>query len=445
MASILIVDDEPRMTSLIYGQLEDAGHNVVTTTKPVEALEKIAKHSFDIVITDLSMPDVNGMTILEEAQKKEGTEVIMMTAYGSAETAVKAMKQGAADYLLKPFSLDELEILVAKLVEKQKKSALSDHYEKAVVEQGAFGIFIGTSKPAQEVKAMLSKVAVTDATVLVTGRSGTGKELAARMVHDLSNRKDHPFIAVNCAALTETLLESELFGHEKGAFTGAVERKRGRFELADSGTIFLDEIAETSNGLQSKLLRVLEERQFFRVGGVDAIEVDVRVVAATNRNLKEKIEKGGFREDLFYRLNVFPVKMPGLSERQDDIDELTDHFLTAFKYPCRELADGIRQLLRKYDWPGNVRELRNVLERATILAGGEPLTREDFSLEIDDAPLVDTGSAGKTAIEGLEMAEKQMIVDALEKVGGNKTEAAKILKISRRRLYSRMKVHGINP
>jgi len=293
---------------------------------------------------------------------------------------------------------------------------------------------------------MIAKVAPTEATVLLTGKSGTGKELAARMIHELSPRKDHPFIAVNCAAITETLLESELFGHEKGAFTGAVARKRGRFELAEGGTIFLDEIAETSPAMQSKLLRVLEERQLVRVGGVDTIDVDVRVIAATNKNLKEEIAQGRFREDLFYRLNVFPIAMPNLVDRRDDVIELAEYFLKKANYPHPQLHQDVKELLLSYDWPGNIRELKNIMERAMILAGGEPLTVEHITVERDDAPLVTAPGTVNTAAEtGLENAEKQMILDALRKAGGNKTEAARLLKITRRRLYSRMKAHGIKP
>ncbi len=443
MANILVVDDEPKMTSLICGELEDSGHNVTTTVKPAEALTLIEKHSFDIVITDLSMPEVSGMQVLEKALEKEGTEVIMMTAYGTAETAVEAMKKGAADYLLKPFSLDELEILVKKLVDKQKLTSLSGHYQQ-VIEQDTEYEFIGSSSATQRVKDLVRQVAGTDASVLLTGRSGTGKELAARMVHRLSERNTGPFIAVNCAALTETLLESELFGHEKGAFTGAIARKRGRFELADSGTIFLDEIGETSPGMQTKLLRVLDERKLVRVGGVDLIDINVRVVAATNRNLKQEMEEGNFREDLYFRLNVFPISIPNLSERRDDIRQLAEHFLDRLNYSHTELPAEVASLLVRYDWPGNIRELKNVIERAVILAGGEPLSTEDFSLDVDDQPLMDTsGHAGRGVPGGLETAEKDMIVQALEKTGGNKTEAASLLKITRRRLYSRMKVHNI--
>ena len=442
MANILVIDDEPKMTSLVCGQLEDAGHKVTTSTEPREALGLIEKHSFDIIVTDLSMPEISGMQILDKGLEKEGTEVIMMTAFGTVETAVEAMKKGAADYLVKPFSLDELELIVTKIAKQQKERSLAGHY-KDEVEAVKYGRFVGSSPATEKVKKMISQVAASDSTVLLTGKSGTGKELAARMIHDLSPRKNCPFIAVNCAALPENLLESELFGHEKGAFTGAVGRKHGRFELAHTGTIFLDEIGEMPLSMQSKLLRVLEERNLVRVGGVDLIEIDVRVVTATNRDLKRAMEKGSFREDLFYRVNVFPIDLPQLIERRGDIIELAEHFLRASRFPYPGLSKDVQELLLQYDWPGNIRELRNVLERATILAGGEELSTDDFALEIDNDPLVDTGAAQGAAKEGLEMAEKQMILDALERSNGNKTEAARLLKITRRRLYSRMKVHNI--
>ena len=442
MANILVVDDEPKMTSLVCGQLEDANHTVRTTTNPKEALQLIEKHSYDIIITDLSMPEITGMDILDKGLQKEGTEIIIMTAFGSVENAVKAMKKGAADYLIKPFSLEELEILVEKLVKKQKNESLKEHY-KNVISDNSYPKFIGSSPATAKVKKMISQVAVTESSVLLTGKSGTGKEIAAKMVHELSPRKNNPFIAINCAAIAETLLESELFGHEKGAFTGAIGRKRGRFELADKGTIFLDEIGEMSQAMQTKLLRVLEENKLIRVGGIDMVEIDVRVIAATNRDLKSEIEKGNFREDLFFRLNVFPVHLPNLSDRKEDIIELSRFFLSQLNYPHLDLSKEVFELLQKYDWPGNIRELKNVLERAIILSGGEPLTYDNFSLEIDDAPLVDTGTASDSAKEGLEMMEKQMILDALDKANGNKTEAAKILKITRRRLYSRMKIYNI--
>ncbi len=442
MARILIVDDEPKMTSLLCGHLEDAGHAVTTTTKPSEALELLEKHAFDIVVTDLSMPQISGMTVLEKALEKTGTDVIMMTAYGSVETAVDAMKKGAAEYLLKPFSLDELTLVVDRLVQKQKLTALSGHYAAMEKDRSANEL-IGSSAAAQRLRQMIAQVAPTDTTVLLTGKSGTGKELAARLVHELSPRKNNPFIAVNCAAIAETLLESELFGHERGAFTGAVARKRGRFELAESGTIFLDEIGEMSPGMQSKLLRVIEERKLVRVGGVDAIGINVRLIAATNRNLKEAISSGGFREDLYFRLNVFPIPMPTLAERGEDLLELADHFLASLQYRHGKLDDDVRSLLLRYDWPGNIRELRNVLERATILATGEKLTIDDFALETDDAPISVGSTDDAPSAGGLEETERHLIHRALEKTGGNKTEAARILGITRRRLYSRMKVHGL--
>ncbi len=442
MARILVVDDEPRMTSLICGELEDSGHSVTTTTRPAEALKFIADKSFDIVITDLSMPDISGMDVLEKALEKEGTEVIMMTAYGTVKTAVEAMKKGAADYLTKPFELEELNILVKRLTEKQKLSSLSEHYAE-VIRESCSSEFVGHSDASERVKKMIRQVAATEATVLLTGRSGTGKELAARMIHDNSPRTNQPFIAINCAAITETLLESELFGHEKGAFTGAEKRKLGRFELAEKGTVFLDEIGEMPMSMQSKLLRVLEERQVLRVGGVDPIEIDVRVVAATNRDPKADVASGRFREDLYFRLNVFPIELPTLAERGDDIVRLAEFFLAenGFQHPV--LDQSIRSMFRAYDWPGNVRELKNVLERAVILSGGEALTVDEFSLVTDDAPISETDREHGISTGGLAGEEKAMILDALEKTTGNKTEAAKLLKITRRRLYSRMKVHGI--
>lgn len=442
MANILIIDDEKKMTILAAGALEEAGFEVTQCNNSEEALVLIDNHSFDIIVTDLSMPKVTGMDILKKAAARGGTEVVMMTAYGSVDTAVDAMKQGAADYIQKPFPMDELVLLCRKLAEKQKLSDLSEMLASDL-KSLSYDQFIGNSKAAKGMLEMLAKVAPTDTSVLLIGKSGTGKELAANIIHENSTRRDKPFIPVNCAALTETLLESELFGHEKGSFTGAVARKRGRFELADGGTIFLDEIGETSPGLQAKLLRVLEEKQFVRVGGVDNVKVDVRVVAATNRDLKKEISDGNFREDLFFRLNVFPVKIPPLAERKEDITALTEYFLNKKKYPHNSLSSEVLVQLKSYNWPGNVRELKNILERAMILAAGDPIEMEHIGIEDETESTPLELEKGEVSSSGLEASEKAMIEKALKEAGGNKTEAAKLLKITRRRLYSRMKFHGI--
>ncbi len=462
MAQILVVDDEPKMTALVCGELEDAGHSVTTSIRATEALALIDSRNFDIIITDLSMPEVSGLSIMERGIDR-GADVIIMTAYGSVESAIAALRKGAADYLLKPFSLEELVLLVNRLAKQQKLSQLKEHFEietriaKLGRNQSGSESFIGESPAAVRVKKLITQVANSEATVLLTGRSGTGKEIAARMVHDLSARGAHPFIAINCAAITETLLESELFGHEKGAFTGAAARKRGRFELADSGTIFLDEIGEMPLSMQTKLLRVLEERQVVRVGGVDTVRINVRVVAATNRNLKSEVAAGRFREDLYFRLNVFPIDLPPLADRGEDVVLIADSMLRGVKYSFLPLPADITRLLIAYHWPGNIRELRNVIERALILSGGEPLERDDFDLLADlESQPIDRQSSGSTGASpfmsgstsgaqgvGLEDHEKQMILSAIEQASGNKTEAAKLLKITRRRLYSRMKVHSI--
>ncbi len=441
MANILIIDDEPKMGYLVEKSLTDEGFSATAVSDPSEGLRLINERSFDIVITDLSMPGVSGLEVLEAAKKKGDVDVVIMTAYGTVETAVEAMKKGAADYILKPFSMDLLVKLCRKLSDRQKLEALSGMLSHDIREISS-DRFIGNSPAARKLLDLISKVAPTDTTVLLTGKSGTGKELAANLIHENSRRNGRPYIAVNCAALTETLLESELFGHEKGSFTGAVARKRGRFELADSGTIFLDEIGEMSPSLQAKLLRVLEEKQFVRVGGVDPVKTDVRVIAATNRNLKEEIKQSNFREDLFFRLNVFPIEMPSLARRREDIGKLAAYFLEKQGYRHPALSDEVIAMLAGYSWPGNIRELKNILERALILAGGEPIELEHINIddETEMAPLDAPDSAGTS---GLESAEKQMILDALQKANGNKTEAAKLLKITRRRLYSRMKYHGI--
>jgi two-component system NtrC family response regulator len=443
MNRVLVIDDEPKMTMIISGSLQDAGLKVDTAATGKEAMERLGKKEYDVVVSDIRLPAPDGMKILEWLSvNRPETIVIMMTAFAEVKTAVEAMKKGAADYLINPFPLDELTLQIRRLLSQRRTRELKEMREQDY-DALAYDDFIGDAPATQKLLDLIKKVAVTDTTVLIYGESGTGKELAARMIHRLSSRADKPFIAVNCAALTETLLESELFGHEKGAFTGAVARKPGRFELADGGTIFLDEIGEMSPALQAKVLRVLEEKRVTRVGGVDEITVDVRLLAATNRNLKNMVKEGSFREDLYFRIDVFPVTMPPLRERARDIPLLAEYFLKkkAFAYPV--LSDEVVDILMSYPWPGNIRELKNILDRAVILAGDSPIDRARIGIDDDEADdAVSDGSADQLS---LGEQEKEMILDALKRTGGNKTEAARLLGITRRRLYSRMKIHGIKP
>ena len=441
MSRLLVIDDEPKMTLMISATLRDAGHTVETASTGKEAMALLKKNTYDLVVTDLRLPPPDGMEILTWISEHiPETTVVMMTAFAEVKTAVEAMKKGAADYLIKPFPLEELTLLIDRLLHQRRTENLKNLRE-ADFEALAYDEFIGTAPATRKMLELIKKVAVTDTTVLINGESGSGKELAAKMIHNLSKRHTRPFIAVNCAALTETLLESELFGHEKGAFTGAIARKPGRFELAEGGTIFLDEIGEMSPGLQAKLLRVLEERNLVRVGGINTIEVDVRLITATNRNLKELIGDGHFREDLFFRINVFPIVMPPLRDRIEDIGLLVDYFLKKQNYPHPILDDEVLELLTSYSWPGNIRELKNILDRAVILAGGEPI--DPGCIGIDDEDLSDGESTPARGGLSLGESEKEMILEALEKSSGNKTEAAKLLKITRRKLYSRMKIHDI--
>jgi DNA-binding NtrC family response regulator len=450
MAQILVVDDEKKMGILIEGTLQDAGYSVKTVTSGQQALKLLEKNTYDVVITDLKMEPVDGMAVLKKTKKlNRSTEVIMMTAYATAKSAVEAMKAGAVDYIIKPFALEELKLLVDKIVEKQKLLALNIQLQedlgKAVVDE-----FVGKSQKVRVVFELVEKVAKTDANVLLLGESGTGKELVARAIHQKSKRKNKPLITVNCAALTETLLESELFGHEKGAFTGAYARKLGRFELADKGTVFLDEIGEISPAIQAKLLRVLEEKKFNRVGGVETIGVDTRVIAATNKDLEQYVKTGKFREDLYFRLNVFPIQIPPLRERREDVPLLVSYFLKKYQYRGKDLPSELVDRLVNYHWPGNVRELKNVLERAMILSDDKDIEAQHVGLRpgslAKEATSMEEGeelSASEEPPSSLGEMEKNMIVEALKKSKGNKTEAAKALHITRRMLYSRMKKYSL--
>ncbi len=441
MARLLIVDDEEKMTHLVAGELEDQGYKCDIANSGEQALGRLKSNVYDIVVTDLRMDPPDGLALLKKIKKDiPQTEVIMMTAFATAATAVEAMKAGAYDYIIKPFSLDELVIKVNKILNEKKRAERIEQLEQDLTEK-SYDTFIGESEPVKELFELVQKVSRSDANVLLLGKSGTGKELIANMIHESSPRQDKPFVAVNCAALTETLLESELFGHEKGAFTGAIKRKPGRFELAEGGTLFLDEIGEMSGQLQAKLLRALEERKITRVGGTEDIDVDVRVISATNRDLESEMENGTFREDLYFRLNVFPIRIPSLSERSDDIPLLANYFAKKSGYAHGDLHPRVIEILRNYNWRGNVRELKNIIERAIILSDGIPIATEHIGIRpaaaVPSKPVL-------SASDGLDEMEKVAVIEALKKAKGNKTKAAEILKITRRMLYTRLKKYNLD-
>ncbi|NHM27403.1 sigma-54-dependent Fis family transcriptional regulator [Desulfofundulus sp. TPOSR] len=444
--TILIIDDEQHLCWALERAMQQEGYHVLSTTSPLKGLELIREEQPSLVILDLKMPEMDGMDVLRKAREMQPKiPVVILTAHGTIETAIEAMKIGAADYITKPFDLDELKMVIKQnLVITQLatevsflRSELTRRYSKLV----------GKSPAIQEVVKLIERVAASDATVLITGESGTGKEVAAVAIHQNSPRRDGPFIAINCAALPEHLLESELFGHEKGAFTGAAARKLGRFELADRGTIFLDEITEMSLSMQAKLLRVVQEMSFERVGGTETIHVDVRVIAATNRNLTEAIEKGIFREDLYYRLNVFQIHLPPLRERKEDIPLLANHFLEKFrpKYLVNKISPAAMELLCSYHWPGNIRELQNVIERAAIICQGNEILPEHLPKELLHTPQNEKELVINFPDEGisLEQVEKELIIKALQKSGGNQTRAAQLLGITRSALLYRAQKYGI--
>lgn len=451
MADILIVDDEKRMGTLLGEELEEAGHRVDVEGSGAGALERLQRQSYALVISDIRMAPPDGLEILRLVKECwPGTDVVMMTAYASTQTAVQAMKLGAYDYIAKPFDMEEMRLLVERVLEKQALASARRRLEleNVALRERLAGAerspIIGESGAVRELQRLVDLVAASDATVLVRGPSGSGKELVAKEIHARSKRAAAPFIAINCAAIPDTLLEGELFGFEKGAFTGADARKLGRFELAQHGTIFLDEIGELPAGLQAKLLRILEERAVSRLGGTAPIPVDIRVVAATNRDLGEAVRSGRFRDDLYYRLEVFPIDVPALAARREDIPLLAEYFLREFRYPHPALLPEILSDLRAHDWPGNVRELRNAVERATILAHGGPLSREHFVLARGGAQS-EVGLDMELPPAGidLEKLEAHLIRKALEQAAGNKSRAAKLLGMTRRTLYSRMEKHGM--
>ncbi len=444
MERVLIVDDEEGIRSFISEVLEGEGLRVTQAPDGEAAARLLERESFHLMLTDLKMPRMDGMTLLRKVRAEQPEmEVIVLTAHGTVESAVEAMKLGAFDYLGKPLSgPDELRLMASRALERRRLREGQQRLQPAGDDEAQR--LVGQDAAMLAMLAQLRKVAITDATVLLLGESGTGKEVTAQTVHRESRRSAGPFIAVNCAALSETLLESEMFGHEKGAFTGATAVRRGRFELADGGTLFLDEVAEIKPQLQAKLLRVLQEQRFERVGGTRTIEVDVRIVAATNRDLGEEMRAGRFREDLYHRLAVFPLRLPPLRERLGDVVPLAQHLLARIARqlgrPSFQLDDAAQAALVRYTWPGNVRELANVLERAAILADGHTITKDLLVLGLPSI----TSPAEPAAADGtLEDLEQQAIRRALAATGGNRKQAAARLGIGLRTLYDKLRAYGI--
>lgn len=444
---ILVVDDEVKMRRVLQMMLQKEGYEIITVKDGRGALQKVEKENFDLVLTDVKMPGLSGMDLLKRIRESdEEMPVIMITAYGTVETAVKAMKEGAYDYLLKPFEKDEMKIIVANALKMKILVRENRYLREKLEEEYKLDNIIGKSSQMQDVYKILRQVANAKATVLIQGETGTGKTLVARALHFNSSRKEKPFVHVNCAAFPEGLLESELFGHVKGAFTDAVANKPGKFELANGGTIFLDEIIELSPMLQVKLLRILQEREFERVGGIKTIKMDVRVIAATNRDIKKALKSGLLREDLYYRLNVVSINIPPLREHKEDIPLLVEYFLQKFN---RESGKNIRRvspeamdMLMSYNWPGNVRETENVIERAVILSSKDTLLPQNLPLHPEEEPDKMTIHLPPEGI-ALEKVEKSLIREALKITRGNQSRAAKLLDITRNTLRYRLKKFGL--
>ena len=450
---ILIIDDEPLMRISISDALKSEGYNTLSAASGSEGLKAVKDNSYDVVITDLKLPEVDGLQILKACRQfSPGTKVLMITAYASVETAVEAMKQGAYDYITKPFSMDELILTVRRLIEIKDIEDENVYLKEKIEEKYDFSGIIGRSEKMQDVFEKIKIIAPTDTTVLINGESGTGKELVANAIHYNSPRKNEAFIKVSCAALPETLLEAELFGHEKGAFTGALKQKKGRFELAHKGTLFLDEIGEITQAVQVKLLRVLQEQEFERLGGTSTISIDVRIICATQRDLKKEVQKGTFREDLYYRLNVVPVYLPPLRDRKEDILLLVDHFISLcskqMNKPVRGFSLEAKELLLKYNFPGNVRELENAVKRSATLSRNKEIQPwdlpEDICSRCMEGLKVGEGLGySETLPAALSVFEKQYIMRVLEETKGNKTLASKMLGISRKTLWEKCKAYGL--
>lgn len=452
MANILIVEDEPRMRRLLEISLSEDGHSVHTSADAESGLLHLRKASVDLVVTDLKLPGMNGLEFLQEGKRlNPALPFIVMTAYGSVETAVDAMKAGASDYVLKPFTMAEMKLVINKELDVQQVRDENMRLKEALGKRYHFQNIVGRSKKMQEVLALVERVAPTNSTVLIGGESGVGKDLIARAIHQNSRRASGPFIKINSTAIPDTLFESELFGFERGAFTGALASKPGKFELADKGTLFLDEIGDVPAPIQVKLLRVLQEREFERLGGTKTLKVDIRMIAATNRDLRAALEEGTFREDLYYRLNVVPIDIPPLREHKEDIPELVNHFLVRFAADSEKEIEGITpaavSALMEYHWPGNIRQLENSVERAVALSVGRIIDEKDIHLDTrqSQAGAVASASVSQFLPEGmtLEQWEDNMIKEALRRANGNKSQAARLLGLSRNALRYRLGKLGV--
>ena len=454
METILIVDDEKNYTLILSAVLQEEGYETLTANSGTEALEILNHADVDMVLTDMKMPGMDGIELMEKIKADHPhLPIIMMTAYGTVEKAVEAMQKGAYNYILKPFDNERLIIFIKKAIDMYRVVKENLRLRDVVENRFNFGNIIGKSKRMQELFDLIQKIASSSATVLIEGESGTGKELVAKSIHFNSHRKDKPFVAVNCSALSENLLESELFGHEKGAFTGAVATKKGRFELADAGTLFLDEIGEISMNLQVKLLRVLQERAFERVGGIKSIPVNIRIIAATNKKLKLEMDRGRFREDLYYRLNVIHLSLPPLRERAEDIRLLVSHMIDKYSDerrqnpPVRGVDQEVDRLFYEYSWPGNVRELENLIERAMVLCPGDIIKVSDLpkhfkknvrhSLHLEDIP------DDAKLYETIDRVERTMIERALTITHHVQSHAADLLGIGKSGLNQKIKKYGI--
>ncbi|MCG6894015.1 MAG: sigma-54 dependent transcriptional regulator [Desulfobacteraceae bacterium] len=455
MDTILVVDDEKNYTRILCAVLADEGYETVSANSGADAIATLQDSEVDLVLTDMKMPGMDGIQLLQRIKEKDpDLPVIMMTAHGTVDKAVEAMQKGAYTYIQKPFDNNRLIIFVERAIDMYRVLKENRRLRHVVESQYRFDNIVGKSRPMREIFQIIQKVAPTQATVLIEGESGTGKELVAKSIHFNSPRRERPFVAVNCSALAESLLESELFGHEKGAFTGATSTRKGRFELADKGTLLLDEIGELSQGLQVKLLRVLQEKTFERVGGANSISVDFRLIAATNKNLKKEVQRGRFRSDLFYRLNVVNIPLPLLRERQEDIRLLIEHFIK--KFNTERIADrpvlGIdpeaERMLYGYAWPGNVRELENVIERAMVMCSGDVIRVSDLPRDFRETVTeIDRfyGIPENAKLqETLESIEKRMISRALRMCNNVQSDAAAMLGIGKSGFNKKLKKYGLN-